>query len=265
MKYLHLFGRFTVLLAVLGTLSTAALGQTGAKPDWIPLFNGEDIDDWIVKFRGQELGVNFRNTFRVEDGVLKVSYDEWSDFNNEFGHLFYKDSFSHYLLRVEYRFAGDQVTNGPAWAFRNNGMMLHSQDPATMTVDQEFPASIEVQLLGGNGSDPRPTANVCTPGMHYNRAGQLITQHCTNSLSRTFHGDQWVTLEVEIRGDESIVHRVNGEPVFHYGKPQLDEGDPDAQALLAAGAPLAVTEGFIAIQAESHPTEFRRIDLLPLD
>jgi hypothetical protein len=165
---------------------------------------------------------------------------------------------------VEYRFVGDQVNNGPGWAFRNNGVMLHGQSPESMTLEQEFPASIEVQLLGGNGTDERATANVCSPGTHYVKEGELITQHCINSSSATYHGDQWVTLEVEVRGDELIRHTVNGEMVFEYSKTQLDESDPDAQNLIGQGQPVAVSGGYISLQAESHPTEFRRIDLLPL-
>ncbi len=231
---------------------------------WISLFNGNDLSNWIPKFTGHELGVNYRDTFRVENGVFKVSYDNWPDFDGEFGHIFFDESFSHYRLLVEYRFAGDQVNNGPDWAYRNNGVMLHGQSPQSMTLHQEFPASIEVQLLGGNGIDKRATANVCSPGTHYVRNGELVTQHCIDSSSATYHGDQWVTLEVEVRGDELIRHSINGEVVFEYSKTQLDEADGDAQNLIRQGYPIAVSEGYISLQAESHPTEFRRIELLPL-
>lgn len=254
-------------IVVLGSLSfsMAVSAQPASDGNWISLFNGSDLNDWIPKFTGYELGVNYLDTFRVEDGVFKVSYDNWSDFNGEFGHIFYRQPFSHYRLRVEYRFVDDQVTNGPAWAFRNNGIMFHSQDPATMTVDQEFPVSIEAQMLGGNGTDARPTANVCSPGTHYVMNGELITVHCTNSSSQTYHGDQWITMELEVRGSDLIRHLVNGETVFEYSGVQLDESDPDAQRLIAGGAGLEITGGYIAVQAESHPTEIRRIELLPLD
>ena len=233
---------------------------------WISLFNGENLDGWTPKFTGYPAGDNYLDTFRVEDGLLTVSYDNWTDFNGEFGHLFHERSLSHYLLRVEYRFVGEQVIDAPQWnwAFRNNGMMLHSQTPESMTLDQEFPASVEVQLLGGNGADERPTANICTPGTHFRLEGLLITRHCTNSSSDTFHGDQWVTLEVEIRGNELVRHTVNGDVVFEYGGLQLDATDLDAQRLINNDAPVALAEGLIAIQAESHPTQFRRIDVLPL-
>ncbi|MDD9895551.1 MAG: DUF1080 domain-containing protein [Gammaproteobacteria bacterium] len=254
--------RALLLLIGLGT-ANGSLGQSN--DDWIQLFNGTDLDNWQVKFTGQPLGVNLNDTFRVEDGLLTVSYENWNDFNGEFGHLFYDEVFSHYLLRVEYRFIGEQVSNGPGWAFRNNGMMLHSQDPRSMTVDQEFPVSIESQLLGGNGSDPRTTSNVCTPGTNMVMDGELITRHCTNSNSDTFHGDQWVTAEMEIRGSDILIHRINGRIVFELQDIQLDPTDSDAQALIASGAEIELKEGYVALQAESHPTQFRVIELLPLN
>jgi len=259
---LSLPGRVGFCLIAALALTSAASGAEEA--GWISLFNGEDLDNWIIKFTGQELGVNYRNTFRVEDNLLTVSYDDWNDFNGEFGHLFYNQVFSHYRLRIEYRFVGEQVSNGPGWAFRNNGMMLHSQDPASMTVEQEFPVSLEAQLLGGNGSDPRSTSNVCTPGTNMVMNGELITQHCTNSSSQTYHGDQWVKAEFEVLGDESIKHWIDGELVFELQKPQLDERDPDAQALIQRGAEIMLKEGYVALQAESHKTQFRTIELLPL-
>ena len=245
-------------------LPTIACGQNNTTGDWIQLFNGVNLDNWQVKFTGQELGANYRETFRVENSLLTVSYENWNNFNGEFGHLFYNQVFSHYLLRVEYRFTGEQVNNGPGWAYRNNGLMLHSQDPAGMSLDQEFPVSIEVQLLGGNGTDLRTTANICTPGTNMVMNGELIIRHCTNSNSGTFHGNQWVTVEMEIHGSNSLIHRINGQEVFSLQEIQLDATDLDAQALLEKGAPVTLKEGYVALQAESHPTQFRKIELLPL-
>ena len=245
-------------------LPTIACGQNSTTGEWIQLFNGENLDNWQVKFTGQELGANYRETFRVENSLLTVSYENWNNFNGEFGHLFYDQVFSHYLLRVEYRFIGEQVSNGPGWAYRNNGLMLHSQNPASMSLDQEFPVSIEVQLLGGNGKDLRTTANICTPGTNMVMNGELITRHCTNSNSGTFHGDQWVTVEMEIHGSNNLIHRINGQEVFSLQEIQLDATDLDAQALLEKGAPDTLKEGYVALQAESHPTQFRKIELLPL-
>ncbi len=233
--------------------------------NWIQLFNGEDMNDWQVKFTGYELGENFNNTFRVEDGLLKVRYDEWDEWNNQFGHLFYNGEFSHYRLRAEYRFVGDQVKGGPGWAFRNNGLMLHGQSAESMEVDQDFPVSIEVQLLGGSGEGERSTMNLCTPGTNVVMDGVLVEDHCTSSGSKTFHGDQWVSVEVEVRGGEIIRHFVDGEEVMSYEKPQLDPRDQYYEKLLPEDGNKIISKGSISIQAESHPTDFRKIELLVLD
>ncbi len=228
---------------------------------WYPLFNGQNLNGWVPKFTYHELGENRLNTFRVEDGLLRVAYDNWTDnFNAVFGHLTFTQPFSHYRLRVEYRFIGDQVKGGPGWAWRNNGLMLHGQPPETMTLDQEFPASIEVQLLGGDGMHKRPTVNLCTPGTNVVMNDKLFTPHCTNSRSPTFHGDEWTTVEIEVRGGEIIRHKVDGITVLEYTSPQLDRNDKDAQRLIKDDQ-VMLSEGYISIQAESHPTDFRRIEI----
>ena len=234
-------------------------------PDWIQLFNGKDLQGWQVKIRGFELGNNYKNTFRVEDGILTVSYDQYETFDNEFGHLFYEKPFSHYRLRAEYRFSGDQVPDGPDWAFRNNGFMLHSQSASSMGLDQDFPISLEAQLLGGRDVGDRPNMNLCTPGSNVVIDGELRTAHCMNSSSKTFRGDAWVTVEMVVLGDSIIHHIVEGDTVLTYGKPTMGGGAiegylPDAYI---EGKPM--TSGYIAIQAESHPTEFRKIELLELN
>jgi len=254
-----------LVLAVLVFLCVSC--QSGEKKEqtseWKSLFNGKDLKDWKIKITGHELNDNYKNTFRVEDGKLKISYDQYEKFNGEFGHIFYKDKFSHYKIRVEYRFVGEQAADGPGWAYRNNGIMLHCQKPESMSFDQEFPVSVEVQLLGGNGVDERSTGNVCTPGTHIMMDGELITEHCINSNSKTFHGDQWVTAEVEVQGDAIIKNSINGELVFQCSDPQYDPEDADAQKLIKDGN-LKLKEGFIALQAETHPTEFRKIEILEL-
>ncbi len=235
------------------------------EPQWVPLFNGRDLAGWTPKFTGHPLGVNLHDTFRVQDGVLKVAYDGWQAFGGEFGHLYYEHPLSQYRLRIEYRFVGEQVPGGPGWAWRNSGVMLHGQDPATLALDQEFPCSIEAQMLGGDGTQPRTTANLCTPGTNVDMAGELVTRHCTNSTSETYHGDQWCTLELEVRGSDVIRHSMDGKVVLEYARPTLDARDPHAAALLASGSPEVLSGGYISIQAESHPLEVRRIEALPLE
>lgn len=229
---------------------------------WISLFNGKDLTGWKIKISGHDLNDNYKNTFRVMDGILKVSYDNYNNFDGNFGHIFYEKKFSHYIIRVEYRFIGEQVPGGPGWAFRNNGIMFHCQSPESMMKEQNFPVSIEAQLLGGNGVDERSTGNVCTPGTHIVMDGNLITDHCINSNSRTYHGNQWVTMEVEVHGNSKIKHFVNGEIVLEYEKPQLDENDPNAQRLIDQGKNIMLNQGYISLQAESHPIEFRKVEIL---
>ncbi|RIJ45694.1 DUF1080 domain-containing protein [Maribellus luteus] len=239
--------------------------ETKSAENWIQLFNGKDLNDWDIKFKGEELGVNYKNTFRVEDGLLRVSYDNWDGWDGTFGHIFYKGEFSHYKLRVEYRFVGDQVKGGPGWAYRNNGLMLHGQSAESMELDQDFPTSIEVQLLGGNGTDDRPTLNVCTPGTNIVMDGLLTEQHCMSSDSKTFHGDQWVTVEVEVHGGDVIRHLIDGKEVLSYEKPQYDPKDKYAQTLIPENGDLIITKGTISLQAESGPTDFRKVELLILE
>ncbi|HEY9486860.1 MAG TPA: DUF1080 domain-containing protein [Chryseosolibacter sp.] len=232
--------------------------------DWIQLFNGKDMNDWRVKISGYPLGDNYGNTFRVEDGKLKVGYDQYSQFDEKFGHIFYKNKYAYYLLAVEYRFVGDQVAGGPGWAIRNSGVMLHCQDPETMLEKQDFPISVEVQFLGGNGQDERSTANLCTPGTNVVMDGKLFTNHCVSSSSKTYHGDQWVRVEVLVLGDSLMEHIINGETVLKYEKPQIGGGNVsnyDASAK-KDGEPLR--EGYIALQSESHPVEFRKVELFDL-
>ncbi|XZE43529.1 3-keto-disaccharide hydrolase [Pirellulaceae bacterium SH467] len=233
--------------------------------EWIPLFNGKDLTGWTPKIRYHDLGENFANTFRVENGVLKVGYEGYSEFNETFGHLFYKDVFSNYILRIEYRFVGEQVRGGPGWAIRNSGVMLHGERPETMAKDQDFPASIEVQFLGGDGKNPRSTCNLCTPGTNVVMNDKLILNHCTNSKSKTFHGDQWVTAEIEVRGNEVVRHKVNGELVLEYEKAQLDDRDAHAKELAEKAGTKMLSSGTISLQSESHPIEFRKVELLNLE
>ena len=252
------------LIALVAALAVANLhAGDDQRDEWIPLFNGKNLDGWTPKIKGYELGDNFGDTFRVEKGVLKVAYDQYEQFDSRFGHLFFEKPFSHYRLRLEYRFVGKQVPGGPGWARRNSGVMIHGQSPESMDRDQNFPVSIEVQLLGGNQTETRSTANLCTPGTHVEMDGKLIKQHCINSKSKTYRGDQWVTVEIEVRGNELISHRIDGREVLAYQKPQLDERDGDAKKLLATQDKM-LNSGSISLQSESHPIEFRKVELLNL-
>jgi hypothetical protein len=251
-----------VRLAVLAGLLCLCSAAHSAE-DWTELFNGRDLTGWTPKITGYPAGENFADTFRVEGGLLKVRYDGYETFDNRFGHLFWQHPYSHYHLIIEYRFVGSQAPGGPGWAKRNSGVMFHAQAPETMTLTQDFPVSIEGQFLGGlTEGQARPTGNVCTPGTDIVIEGRRFTPHCLNSRSPTLHGDQWVRAEFIVRGSGRIQHLVNGEVVLEYERPTLS----DAAAHAKGDEPL-VESGFLALQSESHPIDFRmvRIRELPPD
>lgn len=246
----------SILCAALAAGCTPTQERNSDSPDsdteqWQALFNGEDLNDWTIKIAGYPLNENALNTFQVQDGTLVVSYDEYDQFKGRNGHIFYKQPFSHYRIKIEYRFVGEQAAGAPDWAWRNNGIMYHAQSPESMTREQGYPACMEVQLLGGNGTDERHTSNLVTPGSHAVYNGELREDHIIESTSKTYHGDRWVSAEVEVHGDELAIHRVEGKEVIRYSGMQLDDGTP-------------LTEGYIALQAESAPIEFRSVELLNL-
>ncbi len=255
---------YTLLCFLVVMVISFSCSEKKEEKEWIQLFNGKDLNDWDIKITGHNLNENFGNTFRIDNGKLVVNYDQYDSFRYQYGHIFYKKKFSYYLLAVEYRFVGDQATGGEGWAMRNSGAMLHAQSAASMMRDQDFPISIEAQFLGGLGTGERSTANLCTPGTNVFMGDTLFTPHCINSRSKTYDGDQWVRVELLVLGDSLIRHMVNGDTVLEYTKPQMGDGvvhnfDPKIKI---DGTPL--TEGFIALQSESHPIEFRKVELLEL-
>jgi hypothetical protein len=221
--------------------------------EWIDLFNGRDLNNWTVKIAGYPAGEDPFDTFQVQDGILQIRYDNYDEFANRFGHIVYNDGpFSHYIVQIEYRFVGEQMRGGPAWASRNNGIMYHTQSATEMGLTQWFPTSMEYQLLGGDGENERTTANLCTPDTNVVINGELRTDHCINSASETYHGDQWVAAELIVHGSELAQHFVEGKLVMEYNGLQLDDGTP-------------LAKGYIALQAETHPTDFRKVRLLNLE
>lgn len=252
----------------------ADLGRDDALPDaegFVSIFNGKDLTGWTIKIAGEELDHNYKDTFVVEDGILKVGYNKYETFEGKFGHLFYEKPYSHYILRMDYRFVEGHCKGAPGYTWINYGVMLHSQSAESMSFDQQFPSSIEAQMLGlpeGNNRK-RTTANVCTPGTHVFYKGRLDRRHCINSSSKTFHGDQWIALEMEVHGNDKMIFRVNGEEVFELEKPQLDANDKRddyaAKKLIEArGGETALNEGYIALQAEGAPVQFRNIRIKQL-
>ena len=215
---MHLLTRVGVLLLTLAAAAAAQVRDASAETKWRPLFNGKDLSGWTPKIKGYALGDNHADTFRVEGGILEVRYDGYEEFGGRFGHLFYERPFSSYRLRVEYRFVGEQCPGGPGWAFRNSGVMLHGQSAASMGRDQEFPVSIEVQLLGGRAAGERPTANLCTPGTHVVLNGELCKRHCKRTL--TVHLNGAIVNEIDLDRPELAKRPARGAIGFQdHGLP----------------------------------------------
>ncbi len=259
----HLF--LLTTLVVMSVISCRTFKTSAANERWIPLFNGKNFNNWFVKIHHHETGVNFGNTFRAEDGIIKVRYDQYGNFNDQFGHLYYKTPYSYYHLKMEYRFVGDLQKGAPPYTLRNSGVMFHSQDPRTMPREQDWPISVEMQFLGGlSNGKPRTTGNMCSPGTKIVYAGKLDDRHCINSTSKTYDGDQWVSAELIVLGDSLITHIINGDTVMRYSKPQI--GGENVNRYLPAMKPdgKILRSGFIALQSEGQPVDFRNVMLKDL-
>jgi hypothetical protein len=234
--------------------------RTAPASDWQAIFNGRNLDGWVVKFAHHELGDNYADTFRVENGVIRVMYDKYGEFGARFGHLFYKQELSHYVLALEYRFFGEQAKGGPGYAKLNSGVMMHSQAPGTILKDQDWPISVEAQFLAGG----RTTMNVCTPGTEIFMKGAMVKAHCTNSSSRIYGNDEWVAVQVEVLGSERVRHIIDGQTVLQYETPSIGGGVANGFDPAIKQDGKLLDRGYIGLQAESQPVEFRNVRLLNL-
>ncbi|WP_153795797.1 3-keto-disaccharide hydrolase [Foetidibacter luteolus] len=249
---------------------------TAAKEDWQPLFNKKDLSGWDIKIAGYDMNDNFANTFYVKDSVLKVDYSGYEKFIKEFGHIYYKEPFSYYKLKVEYRFYGKQLQGGPDYAYLNSGVMVHSQSAASLSKQQTFPVSLEMQFLASDSLYKRPTGNLCTPGTEVSMHGKPVDAHCIDSRSKNIGPDEWVTAEAVVMGDSIVHHIINGDTVLTYEKPVVSGFFVNSEMNWTTGGfaadstdwmnkkGLPLTSGYIALQAESHPIEFRKVELLNL-
>jgi len=259
--------------ALSACLALCAGAQAGAETvkagPWRPLFDGRTLEGWTPKVAKHPAGENYHQTFMVDHGVIRVSYAGYDKLDGQFGHLFYKTPFKAYRLRLTYRFLTDGgLPDTPTWARSNSGIMFDSQSPESMTVEQPFPVSIEFQLLGKDGDAPRPTGAVCTPGTNITFDGVTAKDHCTPPANApTVPNGTWVKAELEVLPNGEISQKINGVVVHHYANVTLDPDDTVAGGakpyILARGAQ-PVTEGYIALQSEGHPIEFKDIEIQEL-
>jgi hypothetical protein len=229
---------------------------------WIALFNGKDLKGWLPKINGYPLNENFGSTFRVKDGILMIRYDQYSSFDEKFGALFYDKEFKNYRLRAEYRFVGETFTKGgPSWGYKDNGIQYYCQNPRSIKVNQLFPVCLEYNFHGGNGKDERPTGEICTLGTSVEIKGKKNQQTCTPAdIKRTIHGEQWATVEIDVK-DGKISQWVNGEKIMEFENPNYDPKNENAKELMGSGDG-SIKSGFISLQSNSHPIDFRKIEIM---
>ncbi len=257
---LTVFGFSFLLLS--NSILNAQQVKTG-KDGWMPLVTENGLKDWIVKIHHHEVGDNYKNTFSIAGDTVKIRYDDYETFNERFGHLYYKTPFSWYHLSFEYKFASPWRTDAPSYTKLNSGIMFHSQNPNNILKEQDWPISIEMQLLAGLGDGkPRPTGNMCSPGTHVVYKDALYIGHCINSSSKTYAPDEWVKGELIVYGDSLIIHKINGEEAMRYSQPQIggpvvNRNDPDEKQ-----DGKILDSGYIALQSEGQPIDFRNLKIL---
>jgi hypothetical protein len=254
----RIFTTITALIVVIGILSCGSAEQK--QSEWTQLFNGQNLDGWIPKINHYDAGVNYDSTFFVHDGMISVRYKNYGDFDDRFGHLFYKTPFSRFHLKLEYRFAEPQQPGAPEWTRLNSGVMYHSQDPRTILKNQDWPISVEMQFLAARDTiESRSTGNMCSPGTDIVFEGKKYDGHCLNSSSKTFPFDEWVKAELVVYGDSLILHIINGDTVLRYTNPTIGGGVVSGydSTVFQIGTPLK--SGYIGLQSEGQPVDFRNI------
>jgi len=252
----------TSLLLIIATSALLSFDAAPSKSSWKPIFNGKDLNGWKIKIAGFPVGENFGNTFRVENAILSIRYDQYGEnFNNRFGALYFDRKLKNFRLKLEYRFVGETAPGAPVWGFRDSGIQYLGQDPATVELNQQFPVCVEFNLHGGNGKEERPTGELCTPGTTIEIKGKKNENFCTvPEVKRTFHGDQWVTAEIQIT-DGKVTHFANGEEIMHGGNARYDAKHEFGKKFIQQNAGI-LTEGFVSLQSNSHPIDFRKIEIL---
>lgn len=271
---------YLVLTALLGA-SPALAGPSDSA--WVSMFNKYDTSlatNWDFKITTRAMNVDPLNTFRWavvgSDTVLEVNVSGYTNFNGMFGHIGYKiRPFNYFVVRVEHQFYGSQAPGNPgSWAVQNNGIMHHSQSVASMSLNQNFPVSMEAQLLGpGNtGADNNSSMNLCTPGTSYYTVatgGTRNDTHCNTAVTKDRAqalAPNWAWAKVEAYSDSLIRYYFKDSLVLTYYRPVQYNGDnqvSNPSINITTGTP--IKGGYILLQSESHGTRFRRVEVLNLE
>jgi hypothetical protein len=252
-----------LLLFPIFSISTYGQGATKKYGEWHSIFNGKNLNGWIPKVTGYKVGENPLSGFRVEDGILKVDYSDFGAFNGRFGHLFYKEKLSSFMLHLEYRFVGELLPDAPSYCIRNSGVMVCSQSPQSMDITENWPVSIEVQLLGCTDTLKQTTGNICTPGTTISYNGVPTDEHYIGANSDYYYNGEWVSLDIIVYSGKEIINIINGDTVLVTSEPKV------GGFLLPGSYPVPegtlLKDGYIALQAEGQPVDFRNIKLKVLN
>jgi hypothetical protein len=269
----RVLSRLTMLPILAGLMVSTALPEhVDAGPAdtvWTQLFNGTDFKDWDIKTMGLALNQDPKNTYRIVDSAIEVNYSNYTDWSGEpWSHIGYKvRPFSYYVVRLEYQFFGNQVGGAPGYANENSGIMLHSQSLASMALNQNWPISLEDQLLGPKSTQGPGSGNLCTPGtaVEYPK-GQFNDNHCINAVANTkASAPAWVKASAIVLGDSMVVQLIENKPVLTYYRPMEQQGIVTGNTTRAIINRKPLGSGYILLQAESSPIRFRRIQLANLE
>lgn len=239
-----------------GNLGNLTLLPATSTDGWVNLFNGKDLTGWVPLIHKSKVGENYMDTFRADsvNKVIRIAYDKYPNqsFDGRIGNLYYNKRLTNYRVRVTYRFIEPQAKNPVSWGRNNSALMIFAVDPYTITGDPQLPPMIELQLLGSPSAGGTTSPNYCDLG------GMSMQQHsarCGNNGSGKAPNpaNQWTTVEAE-------VHVTGVTKVF-----QLPDTTNPAQTMSGPRyMNQAVTGGFVALQSESQPIEFKDILLKEL-
>ncbi len=259
MNFLKILGLMLLLLSV------ACNSKNTTENEWISLFNGKDLSGWTPKFYHHEVGENYADTFRVQDSSIVVAYDNYDSFDETYGHLFYDEAFASFHLKFKYRFTDEWMEDAPSYTYRNSGVMFHSQAPETILKEQDWPLSVEYQMLAeAEPGKSRPTGNMCSPGTDVYYQGEKSNDHCINSSSPTFRWDTWVDADLIVYQDSLIIHKVNGKEVLRYTDTQIGGAVANGYNPKLKVDGQALKSGYIGLQAEGQGVIFKDIKLKKL-
>ena len=261
--------RMSVLsLALVGALGIAvAAGQKPAdQKDWIQLFNGKNLDGWVPKIRGYDLGVNYADTFRVADGMLKASYDKYTALRGQV-----RASVLHAAEILALHHRGGVPLRRRAGAGRADLGRPQQRPDAPQPGRGDDGEGSGFSDLGRGAAARRPAerqAAIDGKRVHARHADLHERHDGERPLHELEVGDvspAKAGYASRSRSAAASASRTGGRTDrARVRQPTIGGGEVTAFDPKVKVDGTLLTEGYIAIQGESHPTDFRKIELLNL-